>query len=197
LLVSGVAGIGVGRYLDRRSPRLLMTVGSIAGVLLVLGWSQVRSLEVFYALWLAIGLVMAAVLYGPAFTVLAKWFPDSGERRRAMTALTLVAALASFVLLALSQALIDAHGWRHALVILALGLGTITIPLHGVVLQSADRPPARRELNPAGARDALRSATFWRLSAAYFLGSLSGIAMTVLAIPHGKRAETTAAAAAY
>ena len=58
---------------------------------------------------------MAAVLYEPAFIVLAKHFPDAGERRRAMTALTLVAALASFIFLPLSQALIDAHGWRDAL----------------------------------------------------------------------------------
>ena len=41
LLISGVAGIGVGRYLDGRSPRALMTAGSIAGVLLVLAWSRV------------------------------------------------------------------------------------------------------------------------------------------------------------
>ena len=37
LLVAGVAGIAVGRYLDRHSPRLLMTAGSIAGVALVRG----------------------------------------------------------------------------------------------------------------------------------------------------------------
>ena len=36
LLVSGVAGIAVGRHLDRHGPRALMTTGSIAGVLLVL-----------------------------------------------------------------------------------------------------------------------------------------------------------------
>jgi MFS family permease len=184
LLVSGVAGVGVGRYLDSRSPRPLMTIGSIAAVLLVLAWSQVRDLEAFYALWLAIGLVMAAVLYEPAFIVLAKWFREAGERRRAMTALTLVAALASFIFLPLSQALIDAHGWRHALVILAVILGAITIPLHGVVLRSAARPPRTRRAQVApNARHAPRSAAFWRLSSAYFLGSMTGIAMTVLAIP--------------
>jgi MFS family permease len=184
LLVSGIAGVGVGRYLDSRSPRPLMTAGSAAGVLLVLAWSQVHDLEAFYALWVAIGLVMAAVLYEPAFTVLAKWFPDAAERRRAMTAMTLVAALASFLFLPLSQALIDAHGWRHALVILAVVLGAITIPLHGVVLRRADLSRhTRREQSAPGASHALRSADFWRLSGAYFLGSLTAIAMTVLAIP--------------
>jgi len=117
LLVSAVAGIAVGRHLDRRGPRALMTAGSITGVVLVLAWSQVHGLAAFYLLWAGIGVVMAAVLYEPAFVVLAKWFSEPGERRRAMTAMTLVAALASFIFLPLAQALIDAHGWRDALVI--------------------------------------------------------------------------------
>ena len=185
LLVSALAGIAVGRYLDRHSPRGLMTAGSIAGVLLVLAWSQVDGLAAFYALWFAIGLVMAAVLYEPAFTVLAKWFPVADERRRAMTALTLVAALASFIFLPLTQALVDAHGWRDALVILAVILGVVTIPLHAVVLR---RAPAITAAAPSAARsvkagDALRSVPFWLLSAAFFVGTMTGIAMTVLAIP--------------
>ena len=47
LLISGVAGIAVGRYLDRRSPRALMTAGSIAGVLLVFAWSRVEGLAAY------------------------------------------------------------------------------------------------------------------------------------------------------
>ena len=113
VLVSAVAGIAVGRFLDRHSPRLLMTAASLAGALLVLAWSRVDGLGVYYAIWIGIGLVMAAVLYEPAFTVVAKWFPDPAERRRALTAMTLVAALASFIFLPLTQALIDAYGWRE------------------------------------------------------------------------------------
>jgi MFS family permease len=187
LLVSAVAGVAVGRYLDRRSPRGLMTAGSVAATVLVLAWSQVDGLAAFYALWIAIGAVMAVVLYEPAFTVLAKWFPDARERRHAMTALTLVAALASFVFLPLAQALVDAHGWRDALVILAVVLGTITIPLHALALRRAPRPQraAAGESRPASvvARDALRSAPFWLLSAAFFLGTFTGIAMTIHGIP--------------
>ena len=54
--VSAVAGIAVGRVLDRRSPRALMTAGSIAGTGLVVAWSQVHGLAAFYVLWAAIGL---------------------------------------------------------------------------------------------------------------------------------------------
>ena len=76
LLVSAVAGIVVGRHLDRRSPRARddgglggrraarpgVVAGRRAGGLL-------RAVG-------RIGVVMAAVLYEPAFTVLAKWFPS-------------------------------------------------------------------------------------------------------------------------
>jgi MFS family permease len=198
LLVSAVAGIAVGRYLDRHSPRGLMTAGSIAGTALVLAWSQIDGLAAFYVLWLAIGLVMAVVLYEPAFTVLAKWFPDADERRRAMTALTLVAALASFIFLPLAQALVDAHGWRDALVILAVILGAITIPLHAVVLRRAPRPAEREPEGPSVlARDALRSVSFWLLSTAFFLGTFTGIAMTVHAIPFLLERGYSAAFAAF
>jgi MFS family permease len=185
LLISAVAGIAVGRWLDHRSPRALMTAGSIAGTALVLAWSRIEGLAAFYALWAAIGVVMAIVLYEPAFTVLAKWFPHPAERRRAMTALTLVAALASFIFLPLSQALVDAHGWRDALVVLALILGATTIPLHALVLRRAPTDPAPHAPAPRSraAREVLRSVPFWLLTAAFFLGTFTGIAMTVHAIP--------------
>jgi cyanate permease len=185
LLVSAVAGIAVGRHLDRRSPRRVMTLGSVAGVLLVLAWSQVQGLAAFYTLWVGIGLVMAAVLYEPAFTVLAKWFPESGARRRAMTAMTLAGALASFIFLPLAQVLIDAYGWRDALIVLALVLAIVTVPLHAVTLRQAPPAPTpRRAVTPvASARDALRSQSFWLLSGAFFLATGAAIAFTVQGIP--------------
>jgi len=181
LVVAGVAGIGVGRYLDRHSPRALMTAGSILGVLLVLAWSRVESLAAFYALWAGIGLVMAAVLYEPAFTVLAKWFEDPAERTRALTALTLIAGISSFIFLPLGQALIDAHGWRDALVILAVILAAVTVPLHALVLRRG--PGAGEAASGAPARAVVRSASFWLLASAFFLASVAAFAMIVQAIP--------------
>lgn len=189
LLVSGVAGVAVGRYLDRHSPRRLMTAGSVGGVLLVLAWSQVEGLVAFYALWVAMGVVLAAVLYEPAFVVLAKQFSDAAQRRHAMTAMTLVAALASFIFLPVTQALVDAHGWRDALVVLAVVLAIVTVPLHALVLRA---PPAAPPKQPGAstdeepspeARAGLTSLPFWLLSAAFFLATVTGIAMTVHAIP--------------
>jgi MFS family permease len=184
LAVSAIAGVVVGRHLDRHSPRNVMSVGSLAGAVLVLCWSQVHGLAAFYLVWAGIGLVMATVLYQPAFTVLAKHFPVADERRRAMTAMTLVAALASFIFLPLSQALIDAHGWRHALLVLAAILAAITVPLHALVLRPAPRTELTAATEPTTPADAaLRSLPFWLLTSAFVLAALSTIAMTVFAIP--------------
>ena len=186
LLITSVAGVGVGRYLDRHGPRALMTAGSIGGVACVLAWSRVDGLLGFYVVWALAGVAMAAVLYEPAFTVLAKWFPEPGERRRAITALTLVAAVSSFVFLPLSQALIDAHGWRTALVVLAAILGVVTVPLHALVLRAAPAPaqaPGEAPPPSVPAGEALRTAPFWMLTSAFFVAMAAAVALAVQGIP--------------
>jgi MFS family permease len=197
LAVSGVAGVAVGRWLDSHSPRPLMMAGSVAAATLVAAWSQVHSVLALYLVWIGLGLAMAAVLYDPAFTVLAKWFSRPAERRRAMTTMTLAGALASFIFLPLSQALIERVGWRDALVALAGILAITTVPLHGAVLRQAPRPAVVHR-SDAHANHILRSCDFWLLSGAFFLGSLAAIAMTIHAIPflvaHGHSPAFAAAA---
>ena len=73
-----------------------------------LAWSQVDGLLAFYALWVGDRArhgrrALRAGVHGAG-----KALPAPAERRRAMTAMTLVAALASFIFLPLAQALIDA-----------------------------------------------------------------------------------------
>src|SRR3954465_5846909 len=41
LLVSGIAAPAVGRWIDRRGPRWLMTSGSLLGVAMVLAWARI------------------------------------------------------------------------------------------------------------------------------------------------------------
>jgi MFS family permease len=71
----------VGRWLDRHGPRLLMTVGSALAALLVAAWAPVPSRLAFLLIWSGIGLVMATVLYEPAFAVVATWFRRSAVGR--------------------------------------------------------------------------------------------------------------------
>ena len=66
--------------------------------------SQVQSLPAFYAIWLGLGVVMAAVLYDAAFTVITAQFGTSA--RKAITTLTLAGGFASTVFWPLTQWLV-------------------------------------------------------------------------------------------
>ncbi|SDX75424.1 hypothetical protein SAMN05661080_01066 [Modestobacter sp. DSM 44400] len=90
--VTGVAAVGVGRWLDRHGPRWLMTGGSLLGGASVVAWSQARDLTHLYLAFVGVGLAGAAVLYEPAFALINTWFrrgppgcaahPDGGGRLR-------------------------------------------------------------------------------------------------------------------
>jgi MFS family permease len=198
LLTSGIVGVPVGRWLDRHGPRMLMTLGSCAATLLVLAWAMVHELAAFYLIWLGIGVTLAAVLYEPAFFVVATWF--TRQRGRALTVLTFVAGFASVIYIPLSGWLVHWQGWRGALVILAIILGAGTIPLHALVLrrrpedlglapdgaprQSADDLPERTIPDGISMQAALRDAAFWWLSVAFFLSQLATAAVAVHLVPY-------------
>src|SRR4029450_9256429 len=127
VIVSGVAAIPVGRWLDRHGARALMTTGAGAASLLVLAGAQVSDLAVFDAIWVGIGLAMAAVLYEPAFAVIASWYRDAAERNRALLGLTVIAGFASVIYVPPAGWLVQTHGWRHALMVLAVLLAVLTV----------------------------------------------------------------------
>ncbi|MGR6965378.1 MFS transporter [Geodermatophilus sp. URMC 61] len=145
MAVTGAAAVGVGRWLDRHGARWLMTTGSLLGAACVVGWSQVRSLPQLYLVFTGIGLACAAVLYEPAYAVINTWFRR--DRRAALLTLTVVAGFASTVFLPTSQALIDALGWRGALLVLA-GLVALCAVPQALLLR---RAPADLGLVPDGA----------------------------------------------
>lgn len=210
-LVSGIAAMPAGRWLDRHGPRALMTAGSCIAVLLVLAWSQVESLWAFYLIWAAIGVAGAAVLYEPAFVVVANWFALKSSR--ALTVLTFLAGFASVIFIPLAGWLVEALGWRSALVTLAIILAVVTIPLHALILR---RRPADLGLQPDGVpsssfhvpreadetreeepgtrnspeersvpvREALRGAVFRWMAAAFFLNAVGQIALHVHLVPY-------------
>src|SRR5437868_4843151 len=145
LLCSAGAALPIGRWLDRHGTRFLMTLGSCVASLLVLAWAAVENLTLFYLIWVGIGIIMATVLYDPAFALVATWFRQ--QRARALTVLTFIAGFASVIFVPLAQWLIQVQGWRMALVILALLLALITIPLHALILR---RRPQDLGLVPDG-----------------------------------------------
>ena len=173
LLTSGFAAYPVGAWIDRHGGRWLMTLGSVLATLLLAAWAYVESLFGLYAIWIGLGLALAATLYEPVFAVVTRIFPDSYRSR--ITALTLVGGFASTVFIPLTQVFISAWGWRDALLALALCNALIALPVHAFLLRDAPEPaapaaPADREDAP-GEHDALRRAlrhpAFWGLAVCF------------------------------
>lgn len=195
-LVAGAAAIPVGRLVDDHGARWVMTGGSVVAALGLWTWSQVQSVAAFYLLWLVLGVAMAAVLYEPAFAVVAAWF--KGHRGRALTLLTFMGGFASVVFVPLATWLVLTYGWRGALVRMALLYAGLTILPHAVVLR---RRPSDLGLGPDGAADvppmgstetaerwldaatAIRAPSFRWLAAAFSLSALTTTAISVHLVP--------------
>ncbi|PWK89529.1 putative MFS family arabinose efflux permease [Lentzea atacamensis] len=127
-VVAALVGVPVGRLLDRHGPRAVMTTGSIIAVPALVALATADSLAWFTAAWLMAGVAMAGVFYAPAFAALTRWY---GSRRvTALTAVTLVAGLASTVFAPLTAVLNAYLDWRATYLVLAGFLAVTTIPLH-------------------------------------------------------------------
>ncbi|WP_328966484.1 MFS transporter [Streptomyces sp. NBC_00239] len=171
LLVSALAGIPIGRILDRRGPRAVMTFGSVIGALALLLIAAAPNLTVFTCGWIVAGVAMAATFYPPAFAALTRWWgPD---RVRALTIVTLAGGLASTVFAPLTAALAEHLTWRATYVVLAVTLAAVTIPAHALALR-APWPPAPPALRSIDRTPVARSRPFLLLAVAF---TLSGFAM--------------------
>jgi MFS family permease len=185
LAVSALASISVGRWLDARGPRALMTAGSILATALTFAWARVESLPALYAVWFLMGLAMATTLYEPAFAVVVSWFARG--RDRALLTVTLVAGLASTIFMPIEAALLERMGWRGALTVLAVVLGVITIPLHALLLRRGTAGAAPAAAGAAAPSftlgQAARTAIFWVLSIAFLVSNFATAAVTTHLIP--------------
>ena len=133
LLLSAVAGILVGRVIDRRGPRVVMTGGAVLGAVALVVIAVAANLVVFTLGWILAGLAMSSTFYQPAFAALTRWY--RAGRVRALTTLTLAGGLASTVFAPITAALTEELGWRRATLALAAVLLVLPAPLHWFALR--------------------------------------------------------------
>lgn len=194
-LVSAGVGVAVGRRLDRRGPRAVMTAGSALGVLAVLVIATAPNLTWFFAGWLLAGAAMAATLYPPAFAALTRW--HGPDRVKALTVLTLAAGLASTVFAPLTAVLTDHLDWRGAYLVLAAVLAAVTIPGHWFGLRlpwPPAPPPAAHHAADPGA--VARSRAFLMLGLALAVAAFATFSVVITLVPlMAERGVDTATAA--
>ncbi|MFD5106323.1 MFS transporter [Streptomyces cinereoruber] len=195
LVVSGITGIRVGKIIDHRGPRTVMTAGSAAGVLSLVLVAAAPNLLVFFTGWLLAGLAMAATFYQPAFAALTRYFAP--DHVRALTIVTLAGGLASTVFAPLTAALADHLTWRTTYLVLAAILAAITIPAHALALRAPwpPAPPTPTDV-VSTPHEVVRSRPFLLLALAFLLSAFAMYAAVVTLVPLLlERGYTTAQAA--
>lgn len=184
LIVSGVLGFPIGRWVDRRGARAVLACGAVLGGLSLIGLSTVSELWQWELLWgVGLGVTGAMTLYPVTFTIVANWFHK--KRGSAMALLTLVGGLASPIFVPLAGWLVPQVGWRETLVIfgllhfgIALPLALLLVRRHpedvGLFPDGATIPP-KHSTTPAlgiSVREALHHLPFWTITLAYSVGLL-------------------------
>ena len=144
LLTAGLASPRVGLLIDRHGGHRVMSVGSLLGalglVLIVLADHPVA----YLAVWMLLGVAIAASLYDPAFATLGRIF--GAAARRPITALTLAGGFASTVSWPTTHILLEAVGWRGTYLVYAGLLACVAAPLHAFALPRTRADPVA----PAG-----------------------------------------------
>jgi MFS family permease len=167
LLAEGAAAYAVGRWIDAGHERWVMSLGSAWVGLGLMAHSLVDSVAGFYAVWVWLGLGMAATLYNPAFAIVTRRFGT--DFRRAIITITFLGGLASTVFIPLVSWGFALWGWRASLCLLAALQLLVCLPVHAWLLQDAPRPHLRQALpdqphtHPASVGRFLRQPAFWLL----------------------------------
>jgi MFS family permease len=204
LLVSGVAGLGVARLVDRFEPRVVIIAGALLGAAAVWALGRVADEVQLVLVYSVLGVGFAAMSVIPASALLARWF----TRRRAVAMSVAFTGLpiGGAVLSPLVAALVESQGVDGASPWLALGLLVGVVP--AALLLTAE--PARRGSWPDGVEvavstgpaegvplhDAVRSRWFKLVTLALTLGMLSQLgALTHLYNAVSERLDPTTAGA--
>lgn len=182
-LVMAAVAVPVGKWLDHRGGRALMTAGTLVAVGAVAAWSRVDSLPGLYAVFALIGLASAMTLYGPAFAILVRHL-EPARHAGAILAVTIVAGLATSFFTPLTGWLTAELGWRRTLVVLAVILAGVTLPLHALLVprgagHHTGRDPVTPQQRATLVASVRRDPAFWLLVAAFVA---NGVSITVVPI---------------
>lgn len=205
----GVASPLVGWAVDRYGSRLLIIIGAVVSGGAFILMPAIESIWGFYLIYgILLSAGMSAMLYLPAWTVIAKWF-----RRRLSFALAILSAGAGFgglICAPLAAVMITHFGWRTAFVIMGIFIWCLVIPLAFVIKEKPqdigmlpdgeplEPEPAKAEGNEGASaisqtavadasdytlKEALKTSTFWLLASAFFFQSMAHSTVTVHTVP--------------
>ncbi len=119
LLAAALLAYPVGVAIDRGWGKWVMSLSALLACLIMCWWSFTSSVTSFYIICIVLGALQAALLYEPAFAVLARHV-GAASARAGITHITLWGGFASTVFIPFTTLFIESWGWRVTLI--ALGL---------------------------------------------------------------------------
>ncbi|MCP4469995.1 MAG: MFS transporter [Gammaproteobacteria bacterium] len=160
-----------GRLVDAGKGAQMMTAASVLGGLCMMGLSLVSELWQFYLLWAVLGVCMAGSLYEPCFALITR--ARGAEAKRSIIFVTLVAGFAGTVSFPVAHSLVQAFGWRSAVLCFGLTAILVVAPLMWFGASAVEKAGAHRHVgNPqpgSGERSYLYSPVFWYLAIGFGL----------------------------
>ncbi len=166
LIVMALAAPRAGRLIDLGHERTMFLGAMVLGAVLLASLAWVTELWQFWAIWIAIGLVNACILYEACFAIITVLL--GAKARSGITTVTLVAGFAGTVCFPAYFALTEAFGWRIAVQVFAAVTVLVSVPLAWVGLRALEhhrQPPAERPTETGGeGRAVLRKPAFWGLA---------------------------------
>lgn len=167
-LLTALAGIPVGRWIDKGHGRNVMTLGSsLAGLVMICG-SQIQSILGFYLVFASIGLLQATCLYDAAFSVIARHSGKALTQKR-ITALTLWGGFASTAFIPFIELLLSWGSWRDVFVVLGIINILVCAGIYSRLPQNKGGVDHRSgntgggECTPKGVKWAISQPIFWTL----------------------------------
>ncbi|MEM9288810.1 MAG: MFS transporter [Pseudomonadota bacterium] len=167
-----VAGIIFGFLIDRHGPRVVVLASTLLFALAYGSLSlATESKALFYALFALMAFAGGGTLPVSYSRFIISWF----DRQRGLAlGLTLVGTgVGAAILPPILQAIISAYDWRTAVLVLAAGIGLISLPLSFVLLKT--RPNAKAAAKSSGL---VLNRAFWVLvvfsilSGMFLIGSI-------------------------
>ncbi len=179
LLVSGLSGPLVGRWVDVRGPRSAILVGAILTALSYLLLATTSSLWQWY-LYSAINAVFRQLMFFiPFMALISRWF----DRRRGIATSILGTgfSLGGFVVVPFVRLAIDSLGWQQSFVVSGAVVAIVFLPIGLFVVRNSPADSGLRADGQSNAeaaaapprevgltlREALRTPLFWVLACGF------------------------------
>jgi MFS family permease len=201
----GIASPVVGWAVDKYGPRIVIVIGAViagAGFCMMPLINSLLGFYMIYGVLLSIG--MSAMLYIPAFTLIARWFKRKVSM--ATSVLAIGAGIGGLICAPISALLIANYGWRISFVLIGITVWVVVIPLTFIIRNSPEEmnlrqdgdPPLQAAENVNGLNEsetivesedytlkqALSSSVFWLLALSGLFQGMAHSTIIVHSIPH-------------